>query len=117
MDRGEWLLLSDEREAWQRRCDGYFRWGWREGFAAGHRAGVAAEAADNEQRWRINAGMIEAQLDPGGPKARELAAAAVRIAENWERRDGWEHWHEFTARAHATPPDQRTDTQRAMVGA
>ena len=116
MDRREWLLLSDERDLQDRRVRAAWEEGRRYGWSRGYEAGRDAEAADRENAWRRNAGMIVAQVDPSSPQARQLAAMRVRAAESGQRRDHDEHWHEFVKRAGETPEAVRTEQQKAVLG-
>jgi hypothetical protein len=120
-DRDEWrgraIALADaidhdgERAAWSAIAAAQHRAELTRAYADGR----SDEAADNERAWRINAGMIVAQLDPASAAARELADRHVRAAEAGCRRDAAEHERSFAARAYATPDHARTPAQRATV--
>lgn len=115
VQRDRLLELSDERDLqMELRLEAY-REGWRACWAIAYAEGRHDEGAERDEAWRVNAGFIAAQLDPDGPKARELARQRLRAAESGSRRDADEHWDEFMQRAAATAPDLRSDAQAAAV--
>ena len=116
MNRREWLILSDERASWMRRCQDWFRWGWRVGYRAGIDEGRWLEGAERDELWRYNAGMIVIQLDPDGPYAKQARDQHLRRIDNLARRDGEMWFREFEAKAYATPVKNRTEQQDAMFG-
>ena len=95
------LILSDERDMWQRHSQA----AWQRGHRDGWRAGYAQAEADMAAAWET---LTEPIAHPERGTARRIQAALAG-----ERQDQAGHEHRFTVTAHGTPPRDRTVVQAA----
>ena len=101
------LSLSDERELWSKYADQAFRWGFSFGHDAGFEAGYAQCEADEAAAWHAVIGPIA--------HPERYAAARIRNALAFTKREADEHERIFVARAYATDRRDRNDVQQACV--